>query len=452
MKRSGATAAASMERFLGFSWLALVAGGAISAAIGDWWDGPTLALTAVALMWRGALLAGARRSPPPFAVVAIALAWCGFSLVQAWKGPHDLPGAAIPLLYFLASARLLTGRTSRGGFQAGCLCFAALLVEAINSTGPSFFLALACFVPCAVSALGAAEILSWLEGAAAQAPARRLTRRLALLAGTAGASILLLAAGVFFLLPRTTDAARQWQAFHRPRLEGFSGRITLREIGQLKASSRPVMHITVFSPQPVAGLKWRGGLLTNFDGREWTNPEPAPPLTGAAGHFALVPSAEGQPGAHISYDVELEPADSDALFFAGVPESLDLRDFAVRRGSSGQPRLAGRPLGVFRYSAYSRLEEAPEQSRAAYPAPALDPADAARNLELPASLNPRIGELARHWAGGAASDLAAPARSRTISAPATVIRWSCPRQEPRTRWRIFCSSAAAATANTSLPQ
>jgi protein-glutamine gamma-glutamyltransferase len=419
MKRSGATAAASIERFLQISLLALVLGGALSAAVCGWWDALTLALTAVALVWRGARLAGARHSPPPFAVAVIALAWCGFSLIGAWNSQHALLAAAIPLLYFLAAAMLLLEKTNlagRGpaphGFRMALLCFAALLAEALDSTGPGFFLALACFVSCGVGALAAAEFLRSLEGATAQVPVRRLPRRLVLLACSAAACILLLAAGLFFLLPRTINPAQRWQASHLLGLEGFSSRVTLREIGELKTSWRPVMHITIFSPQPVAGLKWRGDLLTAFDGRQWTNPEPTPPLPpAAAGHFALLPSAERQPGAHISYDVELEPAASAALFFAGTPESLDLRDFDVLRGSSGLARLARRPPGVFRYSAYSRLEERPEQSRAVYPAPSLDPDDAVRDLQLPAALDPRIRELARLWADGNATDLA---RARAI--------------------------------------
>jgi len=414
MRRSGATEAASIERFFRISLLALVASGALTAAVCGWWDAPTLALTAFALAWRGARLAGIGPSPPPFAVAALALAWCGFSLIGAWHSPRGFLGIAIPLLYFLAAAALLVQKTNlagRGpaphGFRVALLCFAALLAEALDSTGPGFFLVLACFVPCAVAALTAAEILRSLEGATAQAPARRLAPRLVLLACSTTICILLLAAGLFFLLPRTADASQRWQALHRFHLAGFSGRITLREIGELETSSRPIMHIAIFSPRPVAGLKWRGDVLTAFDGRRWTNPYLAPPLLPASpGHFALLPSTERQPGPHISYDVELEPADSTALFFAGTPESLDLRDFAVFRGSSGLPRLTRRPPGVFRYSAYSRLEEPPEQSRAVFPAPSLDPDDAARNLQLPATLDPRIRELARRWASGASSDLA----------------------------------------------
>jgi transglutaminase-like putative cysteine protease len=411
MKRSGA-AASSIERFLEISLLLLVSGGALAASVCGWWDAPTFGLTAAALVWHGARLAGARPAPPPAAVAVIVPIWCGFSLISVWNGPRGFLGAAIPLLYFAAAAMLLAAKPVRGNLAVAFPCFAALVAEALDSTGPGFFVALACFIPCVVATLAATEILCSLEGAAVQTPARRLALHLALLAGSAALCILLLAGGLFFLLPRTADAAQRWTASHGLRLGGFSTNVTLREIGELKASSRPAMHITIYSPRPVAGLKWRGGLLADFDGREWSNPEPAAALEPAgAGHFALLSAAERQPGEHISYDVELEPAESTALFFAGTPEALDLRGAAVLRGPSSVVRLASRPPGIFRYSAYSRLENVPEQSRAPYPAPSLGPDEAARDLRLPAFLDPRIRGLSREWTAGAASDLA---RARAI--------------------------------------
>src|SRR5271169_2722465 len=114
MKRSGATAAASIERFLQISLLALVAGGAVSAAVCGWWDAPTLALTAVALVWRGARLAGSRLSPPPVAVVGVVLAaWCGYVLIKARNPQPGFVEAAIPMLYFLAAFTLLVEGTGR---------------------------------------------------------------------------------------------------------------------------------------------------------------------------------------------------------------------------------------------------------------------------------------------------------------------------------------------------
>ena len=394
-----------MERFLQVSLLALVSSGAVTAAICGWWDAPTLVLTVLALVWRSTRLAGSRLTLPPGAVAGVALAWCGYSLIGAWNGPKGFPGESIPLLFFLAAAKLLVARTARDRFWVALTTFAAILAEALDSAGPGFFLALACYVPFAVAALASAELLSSMERADTQTSPTRMAPRLVTLSAAAAAGILVLAAGLFFLAPRTAGAVRRWQASHRPA-EGFSARVTLREIGEWKASSRPVMHIMVFSPRPVGGLKWRGGLLTAFDGRQWTDPEAALPFSQASvGHYSLIPSDERQAGPHISYDVELEPADSDALFFTGVPEAMDLRNLGVLRTPNGMLRLAARPLGGFRYSAYSRIEEAPEQTPPAYPAPKLDPAAAGSALQLPASLDHRIAELARSWVSGAGGNL-----------------------------------------------
>jgi len=71
--------------------------------------------------------------PAAIAVGAIALAWCGFSLIEAWNSPHGFLATAIPLLYFLAAAMLLAEKTDlagRGpaphGFRVALLCFGAL--------------------------------------------------------------------------------------------------------------------------------------------------------------------------------------------------------------------------------------------------------------------------------------------------------------------------------------
>jgi hypothetical protein len=420
MRRSGATAAASIERFLGIARLVLAAGGAVAAAVCGWWDAPTLALTAVALVWGGARLFGLGRNPPRAAVAIFALAWCGFSLFLAWNGPQGLLWAVVPLLYFLVAAGLLVRSAGRSGFPVVSLCFAALLVAALGSPGPGFFLAIACFVPCAVAALAASEIAGSLAGAAAPAAAPRLAPRVAVFAAFAAAAILLMAGGLFFLLPRTADAARRWQAAHAARLEGFSTRIALREIGELKTSSRPIMRVTVFSPLPVAGLKWRGGLLTTFDGKEWTNPEPALRL------IRLRSSSRGSRRVSIC---AISPCCADR---AACRASSAVRRgrFATRRTAAWKRRRNNLPRPIPRRG-WTR------------PKP-----------RTTCSCLPRsIGAFGNWRAGGLPAPLAiwpAPARSKPTCAPATVTRSSCRPSEPRTRSPISFSFAAAAIASISL--
>ena len=85
-------------------------------------------------------------------------------------------------------------------------------------------------------------------------------------------AILAMTAVLFFVLPRTADAAFARLISHRIYLPGFSNQVTLGEIGEVKTTSRPVMHISTYAQKIPGGLKWRGGALSDFDGKRWSNP------------------------------------------------------------------------------------------------------------------------------------------------------------------------------------
>jgi hypothetical protein len=122
------------------------------------------------------------------------------------------------------------------------------------------------------------------------------------------------------------------------------------------------------------------------------------------GHAGLEPSADRRPGRHINYHVDLDAFGTDALFFAGVPEMVDLRYSFLLRTATGSYRIGHQsPRGVH-YDAYSRLEDPPETSPAPYPAPLLPLQARSDDLQLP-PLDPRIPELARTMTAGAATYL-----------------------------------------------
>ena len=72
---------------------------------------------------------------------------------------------------------------------------------------------------------------------------RAFPRRLGILSLGLFGGILLMTAGLFFILPRTARAAFQRFAPERYHLPGFSNEVTLGEIGEIKQSSTPVMHV-----------------------------------------------------------------------------------------------------------------------------------------------------------------------------------------------------------------
>lgn len=407
MVRSDANTAVSVERFFQFSLLGLVASGYLAVAGSGYLDLPTIALTAAGLLLRALLISGlVRRDIPDRTVTLATVGYIGFFLLDYFFLSRDLLNATVHLVFFLAVVKILTSVNNRDYLYTAVIAFLELLAAAILSTNFNFFLCLALFLLFAIAVLTSNEIRRSMHAAptTARTGLRRFHPRLALLSVFVTAGILILTAGLFFLLPRTADAAFAHLISHRIHLAGFSNRVTLGEIGEIQASSRPVMHIRVFSRDVPGGLKWRGGALAQFDGRRWFNSHPlSEPKKAEHGRVSLVDPGQRRPGRHITFDVERNDLDTDALFFAGIPEWVDIRH-PVWGTETGSYRLGPRQPQDLRYEGYSLLEDPPETAIPLVPEPALDPVERTRYLELP-RLDARIPLLARTMTEGAATDM-----------------------------------------------
>ncbi|MGO9262906.1 MAG: DUF3488 and DUF4129 domain-containing transglutaminase family protein [Bryobacteraceae bacterium] len=408
MARPSPSAAVSVERFFQFSLLGLVASGYLAVAGSGYLDTPTVLLAGSGLLLRGLLICGlVKLNISERATSLIALAYAGFYALDYFLLSRDFLTATVHLVFFLAVLKIFTARTGRDYLYTAAIAFLELVAAAILSVNFNFFLILALYLLFAIAALTSGEIRRSMHKAASPARSgpRRFHARLAALAVSVTLGILMLTGGLFFLLPRTAEAAFERLVPHRVHVPGFSSLVNLGETGEFRTSSRPVMHIQIFNREPVRGLKWRGGALTAFDGKRWTNP---PDKGGAIlipiedGHVILGSASPGQRG--INYHVEMEPLDTDALFLAGTPLRVDLhRPFLFRTAADTFHMAHGAMQGI-RYDAYSALEEPPENTPAAWSVPELTPAERDRELQLP-SLDPRIPQLARSIAAGAVSSL-----------------------------------------------
>ncbi len=372
----------SVERFFQFSLLGLVASGYLAVAGSGYLDTPTIALTGAGLLLRALLVCGLIRRDLSERTVTIAtISYIAFFLVDYFLLSRDLLTATVHLVFFLAVVKILTAATNRDYLYTAVIAFLELLAAAILSTNFNFFLCLALFLSFAIAALTSNEIRRTMRAspATARAGLKRFYPRLALLSAFVTAGILVLTSGLFFLLPRTADAALG-RLFSRPiHLAGFSNRVTLGEIGEIQTSSHPVMHIRIFSRDMPGGLKWRGGALTDFDGRHWLNPHPSRErLVAEHGRINLAPQSLWQTGRHITFDVELTDLDTDALFFAGIPERLDIRQSEIWRTETGSYRLGRQPPLGMRYEGYSLLEDPPEDALVLAPPPVLDSLERSR--------------------------------------------------------------------------
>ena len=408
MARSDASAAVSVERFFQFSLLGLVASGYVAVAGSGYLDVPTIVLAGAGLFLRALLIAGwVRWDLSEKSATRLAISYIAFFGLDYVFLSRDFLTATVHLVFFLAVIKILTARTNRDYLYTAAIAFLELLAAAILSIDLNFFLFLALYLLFAMAALTSGEIRRSMGKATSTARSglRRFHPRLATLSLFITLGILAITGGLFFLLPRTADAALSRLISHQIYLPGFSNEVTFGEIGEIKITSRPVMHVSIFKREIPPGLKWRGGALSHFDGKRWSNPAPQEEQIPVVNGHAEFQGPEALPGGRrLGYHVELNAVSTNALFFAGIPEKLDLRQLFVYRNENGSYRLGRAPPQGFGYDVYALLEEPQGYAPLAEPAPPLTPDARARYLQTPMNLDPRVGQLARSIAGTAKND------------------------------------------------
>ena len=406
MGRQESRATTPVDRFFQFSVLGLVAGSILAIAGSGYLDPLVLIAAGAGVLLRAFCLASGFRLHPSRRTIPLALLLvAAFFAADALLFEH--PAAAlVHTLCIAVAGKLLLSFGRRDDFWLAVLSFATLIAAAMFSLNVAFLAAMILYLACAVAALTSGEIRRSVQKArpAARNPGG-LSMRLVALAASMALAVLALTAGLFFLSPHAAGQVIGGLLFHRVLLPGFSSRVSLGEIGSIKTSSRTVMHVRLFDQEGIGSLKWRGGALTAFDGVNWFNPNlPATRLYTEDGRLDLIPPAYRRPGHTFVYDVSFDAIDSDALFFAGQPEHVDLDVPYIESTEGASYRLAGKPHPGFRYEAYSRIEDVPETASPLNPEPSLDDAERNHCLRLPA-LDPRIPALVRQMTAGAQTDL-----------------------------------------------
>jgi transglutaminase-like putative cysteine protease len=405
MSRSPATAAASVERFFQFALWGLVVSGYLAVAGSGYLDRPTIILTAAGLLLRALLISDAWRFEiSPKLVAALTLLYVGFFPLDYFILSRAFIQATVHLVFFLAVIQILTSRTNRDYFFMAAIAFLELLAAAILSTNSNFFLFLALYLLFAMAAFTSAEIRRSMQKrqTIARSGLRNFHPRLAALTAVITVGILALTAGLFFMLPRTADAALRRLVAKRFYMPGFSNQVTLGEIGEIKNTSRPVMHIRFYDARVPADLKWRGATLSDFNGRAWFEPSANPRWIPAIvkGTFQLATYDEQRRfGPPTQYRVNLNGIDSDVLFFAGTPGMVYLRQLAILAHGDGTYRLGHPPADGFYYDVYG-WPRVPAGAADQY----LSSYERKQYLTLP-RLDPRIPDLARRVSRDSLTDL-----------------------------------------------
>jgi protein-glutamine gamma-glutamyltransferase len=395
-----------VERFFQFSLLGMFASGFFAVLGSGYLDWPAAVLTFGALCLRALMVSGLVKIEIPGRVVAaLALLYIGFYPLDYFYISRSFFPAATHLILFLGSIKLLTANTRRDVMFVKVIAVMALLAAAVLSVSLTFFVFLAVFLMFTIATLSSGEVVHSARLLLASGESRRslsrsglraFPRRLGMLSLGLFGGILILTAGLFFVLPRTARAAFQRFAPERYHLPGFSNEVKLGEIGEIKQSSAPVMH--VYSPgEGFLNVRWRGAALTHFDGKRWYNPPAAEMRLRPEGRRVLLnDNLETRAGRRIAYEVRLSDIASDVLLIAGTPESLIIDAPVVWQSANGTLRVPRLSAANLRYAVSSVLEDEALDSTQLLPSARVEA------LELP-PVDARIHELAADMTAGAAT-------------------------------------------------
>jgi transglutaminase-like putative cysteine protease len=399
------------ERFFQFALLGLVASGYLAIAGSGYVDLPTVVLAGIGLLWRGAIVSGISRLHVSDRAVAIAtLLYMAFAPVDYFLLSKTWITATVHVVFFVAIVKTLTARTSRDYLFVAAVAFIEILAAALFSLSGTFFVCLAVYLLCAVCAMASSEVRRLSKGDfLVTRGSRELAPRLFGISLVMTCGILFLSAGLFFLLPRTANAALHFLASNRYHLTGFSNDVMLGDVGELKSDTRAVMHVKSRGRELPPSLKWRGLALERFDGRRWSTDPGGFRLSGPQPRGIVLVADDWQrrrPGRRLLYQVTIQNVDADALFVAGIPEFLNVGHTGVIRAPNGSFRFGFFPSDTVQYEVSSFLEprdalgDALAGKSRIWRLPATEHE---QDLKLPV-IDPRIPSLARKLSQGARTD------------------------------------------------
>ncbi len=419
----------AVQRYFEVSLFLLVATGVLAIVSTGKLDIISVLIPSVALIYKGIRMQRGRGPEiTPRVATWLVLGYFLFFPLDLWvlsrglaEGAPNPPLyaallSAIHLIIFATLVRLFSARSNRDYAFLAVLAVASMLVSAILTVETGFLIALAIFLVLSVSTFVALEIRRSSVGADSppfepgSMMARRLNRALGLTSLVVAGGVLAAGIVIFFIIPRFTVGYLGSLSLQPGLLTGFGDNVALGQIGEIKKNTAVVMRIRV-EPEPAraADMHWRGIVLTNFDGHNWSTPSQGqtviePNATGE--YYFGAPPRVGDRFNSMLYTVLMEPIATDAIFVAPPIETLRGKFGADAIRPGGQPNhgyLFMDRTGSFfnpshnnskiRYQGTARIPLiAPAELRAA----PTDYPDEIRDtyLQLPRHLDPRVKQLA----------------------------------------------------------
>ncbi|MBI2411590.1 MAG: DUF3488 domain-containing protein [Deltaproteobacteria bacterium] len=265
--------------------------------------------------------------------------------------------AASRFLTILLVLKLFDLNRNRDFVIAYAIVFFQILSAAASTVSPLFLLILSLFI---IGAIWAMILFNMKRDYQEVHPTEKAFPKVAFggpfFAYVIGASVFSITVTfmLFFIMPRMEFGFLQSKSLNTVKVSGFSDRVDLGTIGPVKEDPTIVMRVGMDPKARPAGLVYfRGMTLESYDGKGWVKAVKDETLvrrdTGGVFNF------ERLEGKVVEQSVLLEPLDTDVLFAAGNPVSVEGPFQNVWLDRSGTMRLPSPPYSRIQYRASSVL-------------------------------------------------------------------------------------------------
>ena len=413
----------SVQRYFEISLLLMLATGFLTVATTGKLDVVSMVMMFGALsikLW--SYIRGADYSLGPKTVTRISIFYIffyGLDFLVFAAGPSAIDrmlAATVHLVLFTAIMKVFSARTNRDYGYLATISFLMMLASAVLTVGTTFMVFFTLYVLFAISTFISYEIKRGVE-AAQRAPEgpfrlpeqnrRALEKALMTAAVSLAAGIIVLAAVLFFVIPRYRTGYLTNLSMQSQNITGFSETVNLGDIRKILRSPMVVLRvIPEGNPRSYVGVKWRGVTLNSFNGKRWFNDNSDRISVPGEGYQRFViPPPEGwehRPHHPLRYRVLRAALSTDVLFAAAEPRELSgVRLLSVdETGSLHNPQNLSVP---FAYDVISDTGLPPARELARSPAQYPDEIRLVY-LRLPHTLDPRVSELARTLTASAANN------------------------------------------------
>lgn len=352
--------------------------------------------------------------------VFASLTLLGVQLTRAVSG-GDLLELSVEFAAALQVIRVATRRGAAHDQQIILLALLHLVAGTVLGGGLAYGLSLVGFLVIAPGALVLSHLRREVEGNYRQGARDRtglpvdvprilrsrrvISRRFLMVTCSLSIPVFLFTAVLFLLFPRVGLSLLLLNHSRSARMIGFSTRVDLGGVGKLRSDPTIAMRVHLADPPPKPAsrlaLYLRGTSFDQYDGSSWTRTRPTPATAHQEGRYVWIagstrPSAEAM-------TIDLEPINPPIIFLpsdaVGIRidepgDGVGLRVPKVLVAADDEYKYERTDERGLQYSVFrgrSRPEPLPIEERQRY-------------LQVPPAIVGPIGELAKRWSGGLATD------------------------------------------------